>query len=234
MRWTPLIALLIITLPSCDRCKRLDGPRERYEQLLLPVNTFELLTPADVTITKDTLAQSQIEVFAQPEVYHILETDVRDRTCTVSLDGCFKDQETVLLNAYFPSIKRIFFASAGSITSSELIKQDTIRLENTGLGDIDLTLNTDEVIAHITSSGNIVLSGIARRSVSLASGSGEVSAFNLLADTAVVHTIGSGIIEVYADHLLEVHFWNPTTVRYKGQPDSIVVHGEGTLLDANF
>ncbi|NQV53239.1 MAG: DUF2807 domain-containing protein [Flavobacteriales bacterium] len=234
MRFTLGILILLTCLTGCkDRCKRLDGPRERYEQLLLPVHSLALRTPAEVTLYVDTFAHSNLEIFAQPEVYHILKTDVDNLQCVVEMDACFKDQEAVLINATFKRIDSIIFESAGQITSGNLILQDSIRIKNTGLGDIDLTLKSEQVFSHITSSGSIILAGTTNRSVSLASGSGEISAFNLIADTAIIHSIGSSIIQVYADHYLEVHFWNPTTVQYRGEPDSIVVFGEGTLVNAN-
>ncbi|MEQ9186141.1 MAG: DUF2807 domain-containing protein [Cryomorphaceae bacterium] len=234
MRCFISIAILLACLVGCkDRCKRLDGPRERYEQLVQPIHSFELLTPAEVTLYQDTLAHSNLEIYAQPEVYHLLETDVKNTVCTVQLDACFKDQEAILINATLKRIDAIHFGSAGEIKAGNLIVQDSIRIENTGLGDIDLTLKSHEVISYITSSGNILLSGTATHSISLASGSGEISAFNLLADSAVIHTLGSSIIQVYAEDYLEVHFWKPTTVQYRGNPDSIVVVGEGTLIDAN-
>ena len=236
MRFAPyFFALMILSLGTgCgDRCKNLDGPRERYEQLLTEVHSLELLTPAEITLYKDTLVQSNLEIFAQPEVYHVLETDVIDTSCVIALDGCFRNKQAVLINATFPRIDKIYFESAGEIVSGNMIVQDSIRLENTGLGDIDLTLKCDQVFSHLTSSGNIILSGLAKKSINLLSSSGEIDAFNLVADTVVVHTIGTGIIEVYADRFLKVHFYEPTTVRYRGHPEIIEVYGEGTLEDAN-
>jgi len=216
-----------------DRCKRLNGPRERYEQMLQRTDAFELYTPAEVILYKDSTVQSQLEIFAQPEVYHVLESEVIDSTCFIQMDACFRDQQAILINATFRSLNKIYFESAGEIRSGELIEQDTIRIENTGLGDIDMALKSDQIISHITSSGNIILSGTAHRSVSLAASSGEIEAMNLIADTAIVHTVGSGIISVHADHRLEVHFYKPTTVRYRGNPSVIEVYGEGNLVDAN-
>jgi len=130
-------------------------------------------------------------------------------------------------------IRSIEFTSAGEIRSGDLIEQDTIFIENSGLGDIDLLLLSENVKANSTSSGNIILAGETTNLTTTSSGSGELSAFNLFSDTVRIGNIGSGVIEVYANKYLEVHFLKPTTVRYRGNPSKINIEGEGNLVDAN-
>jgi hypothetical protein len=216
-----------------DRCVRVDGPLERFEQAHTPLFQFALETPARVVIFQDSTEQSALEIYAQPVVYQALKVDVKGGTCTVSQTECFKDQEELNIQATMRQVRRIISQSAGEITSGNAWHIDTISFENTGLGDIDCVVKAGQVTSHATASGNIILSGSAARSVCLSSGSGEISQFNLIADTVEVHTIGSGVIQVHAEHYLKVHFWNPATVLYRGHPDSIIVSGEGEVRDAN-
>jgi hypothetical protein len=228
------ILILVFTMTACgNRCKRLEGPRQEYFSPVGRATKFILSTPAEMTIVKDTLASSLLEVIAQPEVFDELNIETSETTCEVSMNACFKDQETTLLSTRMKEIRSIEFTSAGEIRSGDLIEQDTIFIENSGLGDIDLLLLSENVKANSTSSGNIILAGETTNLTTTSSGSGELSAFNLFSDTVRIGNIGSGVIEVYANKYLEVHFLKPTTVRYRGNPSKINIEGEGNLVDAN-
>jgi len=160
-----------------------------------------------------------------------IETNATE--CEVIMNACFKDQETTLLSARMKSIESIEFSSAGEIISGDLIEQDSIYIENSGLGDINLLLLSSEIRANSTSSGNIVLAGESSSLIATSSGSGELSAFNLFSDTVRVGNLGSGVVEVFANDYLEVIFIRPTTVRYRGNPEFISIQGEGNVVDAN-
>ncbi len=186
-----------------------------------------------MTIVKDTLSQASLEIIVQSEVMDELQITLEDKACEVSMNACFKDKQTTLLLARMQKIKTIQFSSAGEITSGELIEEDTISLKNSGLGDIDLLLLSNEVRSELSSSGNIILAGESNTLIAFSSGSGETSAFNLFSDTVKIGNMGSGIIEVFANKHLEIQFFKPTTVRYRGNPENIIIEGEGTVVDAN-
>lgn len=228
------VFILSFASASCgNRCKRLDGPRQEFFNPLGNTTNLILSTPAEMTIIKDSAGVSRLEIIAQPEVFDELLIETNGNSCEVSMNACFKDQETTRLSARLKSIESIEFSSAGEIISGDLITQDSIYIENSGLGDIDLLLLSKEIKANSTSSGNIILAGETSSLIATSSGSGELSAFNLFSDTVRIGNIGSGVVEVFAKDYLEIYFIKPTTVRYRGNPSQIKIEGEGNLVDAN-
>ncbi|MDB4105312.1 DUF2807 domain-containing protein [Salibacteraceae bacterium] len=228
------ILIMTLSMSSCgNRCKRIDGPRQEYFRSLQGAESFNLSTPAEMTIEKDSLASASLEIIAQAELYDALLIENTSNDVTIRMNGCFKDQETLLLNATLNNIDVIEFSSAGKIKSAQLIEQDTISVDNSGLGDIDLLLSSQKIKTNSSSSGNIILSGEAQCLTAVSLGSGELSAFNLFSDSVRIGTSGSGIIEVYANTYLEIDFKRPTIVRYRGNPEVILIKGEGEVVDAN-
>lgn len=234
MRLYLFICITLIASFGCrERCKKVEGPRKEFA---LPIDTsavLEIHTPAEVTLYADSNRASQLTVTAQPEVYSALIFETNDEGCVISLNDCFKQQSTVLINAQLTNLNRIGLHTAGKIESGTLLYTDTLWIENSGLGDIDLLARAEVANTTITSSGNVHLSGELTKLNFLTTGSGELHAFGLFTDTVGLTINGSSVVEVYANHLLRVNFINPGTVLYRGNPDSIIVTGEGNLRNAN-
>jgi hypothetical protein len=198
------------------------------------VHSLEVNTAADVEIrtTLDS-ADGLMEVYAQPEVYFALNSRFRDSTLRFNMDACFRGQGELLMNALMRDIKEVRMNAAGEIRSSDLLELDSLSIVNQGLGDIALHINTKKVSSRSSASGNVILSGETNRIFAVNTGSGEVSAFDLFADTVIIENYGSGVIEVHAADFLQVNFAEETTVRYRGNPRVITVAGTGNLENAN-
>lgn len=217
-----------------ERCKRVDGPRERYEIPLNAVHTLEVNTAADVQVrkTKDN-TNGTLELYAQPEVYFGLISRFKDSTLRFSMDACYRGQAEVLMDARMQDIRQLRMNAAGKIQSSDLLELDSLHILNEGLGDIQLHIDSKHIFSQSSASGNVILSGEVDQLFAVNTGSGELSCFDLFADTVIIENYGSGIIEVHADEFLQVNFAQETTVRYRGNPRVITVAGEGNLVNAN-
>lgn len=229
------MSVLLLNTACNDRCERIKGARERYEIPIGNANSIVLNSPADIIIleTKDT-ANGDLEIYAQPEVYLSLETEIKNDQVSLEVAGCFRQQKNMLVEASMVDLKSVSLNAAGEIRSEGLLNTDSLFIENNGLGDVNLHLQSRFIDARTSTSGNIILSGKTNQLFAGVLGSGEVSAFDLFADTVIIENYGSGVIEVHANKMLQVNFVNPTTVRYRGNPNIITVGGEGNLVNANF
>ncbi|MBT3647830.1 MAG: hypothetical protein HN542_06275 [Flavobacteriales bacterium] len=229
-----ILSTLLVASCGNDGCQRLEGPRESVIRYLDPIHSINLVTPVNTSVEVDSsLEQSKIEVRAQAEVHPSLNTRVKNRQVNIFLEGCFKDQSEIFIDAKVQALESIRLQSAGDIISTKRIEQDSISIYNSGLGDIDLVLNSQRVESFILASGDIILSGDSEHLVVRTEGSGELSAFNLYADSVVINNIGGSVIQVFAAKYLEVNFFEETTIEYRGHP-TIKILGEGNLVDANF
>lgn len=229
-----IISICFLCLSACrDRCVRLEGPRLTFERILDTVSTVDLQTPALLTLSLDTDSVSSISILAQPEIHENIELKNKRGNLDIKLESCFKDKKDVILELRTQRLDKVSSQSAGVIRTNEIIEQDTLLVENEGLGDIELLINTHRIDASLIGSGDILLSGQTRILRAYSENSGDLDALTLYADTVIINNFGSSIIQVYATKYLEVNFFKPTTVAYLGQPELIKTFGTGTLKEAD-
>jgi hypothetical protein len=103
-----------------------------------------------------------------------------------------------------------------------------------GSGDITLELDCPIIKTETHGAGNIALGGETRNVSCLVSGSGDVKASGLRAETAKISIHGSGDVEVYASESLDTEISGSGDVHYKGEPRiSTTVHGSGSVAKMN-
>ena len=93
------------------------------------------------------------------------------------------------------------------------------RLSVTGSGSISADIEAESVLAKISCSGNILLSGKAENLKCSVTGSGEIEAFELPAANADCNITGSGSIEVNAQKTLAAKITGSGSVLYRNTPE---------------
>lgn len=231
------VLALSVAMLSCKEdsgCDKGEGASEKRTSQFGELPSLNLSMVADLTITQDTFRKGiMLGTVAQTAMHRLLEYDSTDKELTIRLKDCIREHNDVLMDARFSTLPdRIVVSSAGTVQSGELIKVDSLKLINQGLGDIDLLVKSREVDVRIEESGNVILGGECKRLEVWTVSSGDLRAFNLIVDTVDIEFIGSNFIEVYATDLLIVNFRIPGTVHYRGNPRIITI-GEGELIDRN-
>ena len=230
------IIILAFGLLSCkrERCVDPTGQRVIGTRNIEPSEEVTLNMVATLEIEIDANLNPQIEKIAQEELQREIAVDETSKSLNLYLESCLKEHLAIDLNLRLPAIKKVNMLSAGEINSRKLFNTDTLELYSNGLGDIDFSMNGDYVHSVIRNSGNIALNGYARKAEFDVFGSGDVRAYDLQTDEVVVNTTGISVIEVYADRKLRVNFIKPGgQVKYRGNPEAILITGEGELIDDN-
>lgn len=96
----------------------------------------------------------------------------------------------------YDSLSFVMLNDRGFITIKDTITADTLRLRNNGGGDLSLALKVDHLEASIQGSGNIGMTGSATHLSGNIHGSGDLDAFDLVVQTAHLHTEGGGRSEL--------------------------------------
>lgn len=230
------IFILAFTLLSCgrERCVDPTGQRIIGTRSVEPNEEVTLDMVASLEIEIDNELEPQIEKIAQEELQRVIVVDERAESTHLFLEKCLKEHLAIDLNLRLPTLKKVNMLSAGAITSRKLIEADTLQLFSNGLGDIDLSMSGSYVRGIIRNSGNVILNGYARKAEFDVIGSGDVHAYDLQTDEVVVNTTGISVIEVYAGRKLRVNFIKAGgQVKYRGNPEAILITGEGELIDDN-
>jgi hypothetical protein len=141
-----------------------------------------------------------VEVQAYENLAPLLETYVENGTLYIRYrPGTRVRNDNALVRVRVPSLTGLTLAGSGNI-----------------VGETPFTL--DRLETTISGSGNITLAGTVRSLSCLISGSGSLSAFDLLADQATVSIVGSGNVSLSVRNTLDASIAGSGDIIYQGNP----------------
>lgn len=176
-----------------------------------------------------------VEVLGQANILDELETVVDDDVWTIEFDRCIRRHETVEVYITLPFLTSVSLTGSGDVYGENtFVSEQTLELDLTGSGSIDLAVDNLQVIGETTGSGNITLEGSCDEFDFTTTGSGEFRTFGLVSLRGKVKSTGSGSSQVHVEEDLEVKLTGSGDVYYKGNPliDASIT-GSGKLINAN-
>ena len=110
----------------------------------------------------------------------------------------YKDLRKIKINIPVEDINKISLNGSGNITSKDILENKAFAIKLNGSGNIEVNLNSDEIITKINGSGNIILRGKSKESEFEINGSGSIQAIDLLSRRVDAKINGSGNIELFS------------------------------------
>ena len=254
---TAFALVMLIGFTSCDEGKCIKGIGDRVTRQLDLQDFHSITSSGDFDITFEQADEQRVEVTSYQNIIDDLELDVVNGTWDIELEKnrCYKNTD-IEIRIWVPEIRSL--ESDGSIDivinsfeglqnldidcsgSGRIFQTGVLDIQNrfsmnsTGSTDLTAHVNAQLVDIDITGSGNVKLQGTTVHEKFDISGSGDIDAFNLEADTTDIDISGSGDIEVTVNDQLDVRISGSGNVRYMGNPSiNSNVTGSGSLIDAN-
>ena len=135
-----------------------------------------------------------------------------------------------------PNFEKIDFSGAGSIVSKTKLTGNKLQIEVSGAGSARLQdVDYQHIDVDLSGVGNIEIGGKAVSSTMEMSGTGNIDAFDLLADSVRCETSGVGNINCFANVELNANVSGVGGIRYKGTPKNLrkSVSGIGKVMNRN-
>lgn len=110
----------------------------------------------------------------------------------------YKDLRKIKINIPVEDINKISLNGSGNITSKDILENKAFAIKLNGSGNIEVNLNSDEIITKINGSGNIILRGKSKESEFKINGSGSIQSIDLLSRRVDAKINGSGNIELFS------------------------------------
>lgn len=222
----------VITIPSCDFINietiHGNGNLTTVTRSVSSAHIIEAHSFFDVEIVHGSSPSVKIE--ADDNLMQYILTDNEDGKLVIHTKDHVGLSSNNKIKVYVTTdkVEGVSLSGSGNVTSDEkLTGADHLNLSITGSGSMKLEVNTPDVEAHISGSGDISLAGEVKNSKITITGSGNYKAENLQAENAEVHVTGNGNVNVAASQKLEVHITGSGDVYYKGSP-SIEQHITGS------
>jgi hypothetical protein len=221
---------LLFGLFSCQ----IENEGIREVELRLETEYFDkikLEASANIRIIQSDVHEVIIQGF-ENDVY---EVDVNVIGDQLSIEEHGAHPADFIIKIYVDEISRLENAGSSIVYGeSHFIQNRNVDFAQTGSGEIDFALTTDDIDVEIRGSGYVYLEGDSESLDAEIDGSGWLRSFGLNSDIADVRIEGSGSAEVNVSADLDAFILGSGDIHYKGHPAIFAeITGSGRLIDAN-
>jgi len=189
----------------------------------------------DVILVKGTVGEIFIEAEENIIPYIITEVDGDRLKIRYKKNSNINTTKSVTIRVQFEDLESISLGGSGKISSDDLIKSETFKVNIGGSGKIYLYLDAEKVSASIGGSGDLILKGTTQKMRSNIAGSGSIKDFGFTADNLNATIAGSGNIKITVQSKIKAKVVGSGNIYYKGNPKHVDTKsiGSGNVIDKN-
>lgn len=177
-------------------------------------HSIDIRTIADVYITQSEERHLKIE--GDDNILSLLLLEVKNGTLVIRTRQCVKEVTSMKIYTSMNEIKGVVIAGAGDVYSDGKLVTDTIELDVSGAGDVNLQLDANIVKTKVSGAGDIILSGKAKTHHVKIDGAGDVKTFGLETQNTDIELSGAGNCQVNVSKELLINASGVGSVEYKG------------------
>ena len=161
----------------------------------------------------------------------LIETGVSGSKLTIS-HGNNRLRPTVFeVYITIQNLEGVGISGSGDIVGNDRFVTESLYVEISGSGNMDLEVETGLLENKISGSGSLELSGKAEEYTVSVSGSGKINAFDVDAKHVSAQVSGSGDCRISASESLDAKISGSGDVYYKGRPQiNTKISGSGSLM----
>ncbi|GEM_PF-901506 len=233
-------AICMILVGSCDmddiNCVRVEGEVETQKRTLGSFNSIFFGDVGNLHISQGN--EQSFIIKGQKTILDKLKAEVNDDgKLIVDLDACFNGEDYSLdIFITAPEIKEVEMSGVGYIKTATPITTDVFTLKLNGvLEDSEMNIQADSISTYLLGTGNITYKGSTKAHSVLYSGTGNLSAYDMISQNSYITSNGVGNIYVTASDYLEATTNNVGNIYYKGDPvvDSEENDSVGKVINDN-
>lgn len=213
-----VVFLLSTVLFSCK--KDINGSGNFISQTRIVPPFTDVRSSGDYVVILMEDSIPHIELVGEDNILPEIETVVTGNELGLYYTDNNKDYNTngVTITIYNPAFKGVDLQGSGIISGNTILDATNMHVNNSGSGDINLSVSGTDVTSNISGSGDITLMGDVFSGTHTISGSGKIRSFGLISNNAKATISGSGFIELYALDFLDATISGSGDVIYKGNP----------------
>lgn len=166
--------------------------------------------------------QESIEVEGDEELIKKLLIDQDGDLLTLSMEEDIEDnfftKEELRITLSLKDLKELKYDGVGNVKTNGIFKVDQVRLIGTGVGNLELDLDAQQIDADFDMVGNINLQGKSNRAFFTNNGVGNLDASNLIVKDMEINSSGIGKVEIHCNGDLSLVVDGIGSVSYSGHP----------------
>jgi hypothetical protein len=173
-----------------------------------------------------------LKISADENIINDIQTVVEDGKLRIGFKNSFTSwhRNVGKVDVYITAkaLSSLSDSGSGTIKVDGELRGNDVIVHISGSGNITTAVKSETILAHISGSGSTNLSGSSTDATIEISGSGEVKAKELKTGTVKVHLSGSGNAYVNADKTLSAHISGSGNLLYSGSASVTDIHTSGS------
>ncbi|MEY3648159.1 MAG: hypothetical protein RLZ13_1044 [Bacteroidota bacterium] len=214
------IPLLLLSISCGERNYSVSTNSIQEKKNLTGVTRLQLDGVFNLTITQSD--QESIEVVGDESMIKKLLIDQDGDLLTLSmeedLEDNFFDKNELRINLSLKDLKELKYDGVGNVKTTGTFKVGDLRLIGSGVGNLELDLDAQQIDADFDMVGNINLQGKANRAFFTNNGVGNLNASNLIVKDMEINSSGIGKVEIHCTGDLSLVVDGIGKVSYSGNP----------------
>src|ERR1043165_1367239 len=230
-----IIALIILSIAgvvffnACNSCgKSGSGHLTMETRNVKPFTKISIEVVFPVELSQDGGAE-WVKVEADDNLQDMIIVENQDDELVVKSnedESVFKARKMkVYIN--IKNLTDLDFKSVGALTTVNQLKLDSLELNSESVGKLKLDIKADFIRTNLNSVGATVLKGEVREARINIKSVGSLSAYDLNAGTLMIHNMGIGNVEIYADSAFYIRSSSVGALNYKGPGEVKELKTEG-------
>ncbi len=145
-------------------------------------------------------------------------TEVSGNVLRIHLEKSSYRKVSVKVYVTYVTLEKISASSASSIFSDGTIKANSMEINASSAGSIEISIDADRVEVDASSAANIDLEGKANELTLEVSSAGDIDAYNLVTQNVTAKASSAGSAKVSVSKELDAHASSAGSIRYRGNP----------------
>jgi hypothetical protein len=173
----------------------------------------------DVTLIKGD--ENKILIETDENLFRFINTEVFNQSLNINSVHQLKSTDGTTIEIYYTQIEHIHSTGASNIKHRGILANEKLTLDLSGIGAIDLEVESTSLSINLTGAGVITLYGNTDIQETHISGAGGLRAFGLISSECSVNLSGLGGAEVMATEKLVATITGVGGIVYAGNPKNI-------------
>jgi len=215
-----LIAIAILQSCVFDNSERVSGNGKVIKQERTVTSFSSIAASGVFNIYFSQVDKESLVIEVDENLLPLIETKVEDNTLHIDLKEHFNIRHARKKNIYvtFKEINRLKISSVGNTETSGRLHFNELILEHSGVGNLNLDVECNKLVANIHSVGQVTLKGKVVNAEINNSSMGNTNASELVTDILKLENSSVGNVEVHAEKEISIHSSGVGNVSYTGNP----------------
>jgi hypothetical protein len=214
-----LLAIIVICclLTSCQSAIEGEGKIKLHNAKIENFENIYLEIPAHVIIEESDSITCAIA--CQDNIFNEINVHSESKKLIIESNKKFKVQRPVEIRITVPTVDYIDITGNGTIEYNPTKYLKKLKVELKGKSKLISTISASEVDIEIVDDGDAVLAGKVEALEGMINGSGDINAYDLLAEKCKLEINGSGNVRCNPSVLLKANIHGSGNIYYKGTPE---------------